>query len=83
MCGYFIHLDKSELEPKQQLTFLGFHFDSVRQEVSVPYAKYEKAVEEINHFLESSEDVFSLNYIQRIRVCRLYIITTFYRFSRK
>ena len=54
-CGFTVNLQKSELEPKRRLRFLGLEIDTSRMEVTVPKEKVEAALRAVDALLAAKE----------------------------
>lgn len=63
--GGFVSYNKSKLEPTREIDFLGFLLNSEKQLISVPRAKYDKAMIQIDQFLEG--DMLDIQLLEKIR----------------
>ena len=50
--GFIINLDKSQLEPKQSVKFLGFIFDSVEMAIRLPDDKVKRVEDMLLNFIK-------------------------------
>ena len=63
--GGFVSLNKSEWRPTTRIEFLGMLLDTVKCEIEVPRAKYEKTMTQIDEFLAS--EVKDIELLEKIR----------------